>query len=99
MRLLVATTAYPLPERDGLDVLAAGLLRELRLRQEILLVAMVTDGNDLERQDEICTDSIPVRAPRSGRWARLHQELATMPTRLPVLAEQATEAPLSPLPQ
>jgi hypothetical protein len=27
LRLLVATTAYPLPERDGLDLLTAGLLR------------------------------------------------------------------------
>lgn len=92
MRLLVATTAYPLPEKDGLDLLTAGLLRELRSRHEILLLAIVNETSELERHGEICGDLVAVHEPRTGRWGRLHQELVTMPTRRPILAEQATEA-------
>jgi glycosyltransferase involved in cell wall biosynthesis len=96
VRLLVATTAFPLPERDGLDVLTAGLLRELRQRHEIALVAMVADDSDLARHGELCSELIPVRAPRSGLWARVHQEVSTLPNGRPVLAEQATEALMRP---
>jgi polysaccharide biosynthesis protein PslH len=92
LRLLVATTAYPLPERDGLDLLTAGLLRELQSRHEILLLAIVKETDDLERHREICRDLVAVHEPRTGRWGRLHQELVTTPTRRPILAEQATEA-------
>jgi glycosyltransferase involved in cell wall biosynthesis len=92
LRLLVATTAYPLPERDGLDLLTAGLLRQLRIRHQVRLVAMVRDDSNTDRHAEVCDDLVPVHAPRSGLWARLHQEVMTLPTRRPILAEQATEA-------
>jgi hypothetical protein len=97
LRLLVATTAYPLPERDGLDLLTAGLLRELRSRHEILLLAIVDETSELNRYGEICEDLVPVHLPRTGRWGRLHQEMVTLPTHRPVLAEQATEALTGPV--
>lgn len=90
MRLLVVSTAYPLPEKDGFDVLVGGLLRELHPRHEILLAAITDDDDDLARQHEVCSALVAVR-PRAGRWGRVHQELVTLPTRRPVLAEQATE--------
>ncbi|MCW2779154.1 MAG: glycosyl transferase, group 1 [Frankiales bacterium] len=89
----MATTAYPLPARDGLRLQLAGLLRELSQRVEVVLVAVVREGDDLAAAPTVCSTLVTVPAA-GGRRRRLRQELATVVSRRPVLAEQVTSSGL-----
>lgn len=94
MRLLVVSTCYPLPARNGLQVQLAGLLRELRTRHEVVLVCPVSHGDDLEAAPEVCARLVPV-TPEQGRAHRVRVELATLLSRRPVLAAQVTGSALA----
>ncbi len=95
MRVLVATSAFPLPVRDGLRLQMAGLLGELSRRDEVVLVSQVGPGDDVTRAPGICRRLVEVAPSPGGRLRRLRQELATARSRRPVLAEQATSSPLA----
>lgn len=93
MRVLVATTSFPLPVRDGLRLQLAGLLRELSQRHEVVLVAVTGAQDDVDAAPQVCRHLVQV--PWSyDRRRRVQQELRTLRSGRPVLADQVTSSAL-----